>query len=115
MPREDTVSYDIDLFEGRGLARDARRTGRQISRVRSGGEIRKAAVDVETDVTLDKIDAITATTGQALGSVAKVAQAETALAQNFPGASGRLAFIAERHMLHVSDVLDDFQTKVRRK
>lgn len=109
------MSYDLTPYAGGPLLRDARRTTRAISRVNSGGQIRQAQVDVETDVAICKIESITIATGQALGAVARVAQAETAMAQNFPGASGRLAFIAERHMLHVSDVVDDLQRTLRRK
>jgi hypothetical protein len=110
------MSFDMTPYVGGGaIVRDVRRTNRVVSRVQSGSQIRQASVDAETEVALAKIDSITATTGQALGAVAKVAQAETALAQNFPGASGRLAFIAERHMLHVSDAVDGLQTKLRRK
>lgn len=109
------MPYDISLFEGGALARDRRRVGREISRTQSTGLVRQSAIDVETDIAIGKIDAITATTGQALGAVAKVAQAETALAQNFPGASGRLAFIAERHMLYVGDAVDELHNRLRRK
>ena len=109
------MSYDITRWEAGGLDRDHRRTSRVISRVASGGQIRQAQVEVEADVTAAKIDAITGATGLGLGAVAKVAQAEQALMQNFPTASGRLAFIAERHMLAVGDVLDELHYQVRRK
>jgi hypothetical protein len=95
------------------LSRESRRTGRAISRVHGDGQVRQAAIDAEVDVTMAKLDAVTTGTGQALTAVARVAQAETALAQNFPGASGRLAFLAERHMLAASDIVEVLVCRVR--
>ena len=109
------MSYELAPLTGGLPARDARRSGRALSRVQASGQIRQAVIDVEADVTMAKLEAITTTTGHALASVARVAQAETALALNFPGASGRLAFIADQHMLAVGEVLNELRYRVRNK
>lgn len=106
------MSNELTQFTGGLVARDSR-TGRALSRINASGQLRQATVDVEADVTMAKLEAITAVTGQALGAVARVAQAETALAQNFPGASGRLAFIAQQHMLAAGEVLNELRYRVR--
>jgi hypothetical protein len=108
-------SNEIVLFSSGALARDARRTTVAVNRVYSRGEIRQAEVDVESDVAQAKLDAVTRLTGQAMTAVARLAQAETALTQNFPAASGRLAFIAEQHMLLSGDIVADLHYRVRRK
>jgi hypothetical protein len=105
---------DLMLYTGAAaLSRDSRRTGRAISRVHAESQVRQAVIDAEVDVTVAKIDAVTTSTGHGLTSVARIAQAETVLAQNFPGATGRLAFLAERHMLAASDMVDDLACRVR--
>jgi hypothetical protein len=109
------MSYEVIPYVDGFGSRDARRSARAMNQIAIRGQVRQAEVDVETDIALGKIHSITATTGQGLGAVAQVAQAETALVQHFPAASGRLAFIAERHMFHVSDAIDDLQWKLRRK
>ncbi|MFL6137360.1 MAG: hypothetical protein ACJ74O_06105 [Frankiaceae bacterium] len=96
------------------LLRDERRTGRAISRVRSGGAVRLARVDTEVDIAVGKMDGLTLATGQGLGAVGRVAQAEQQLVQLAPLASGRLAYLADRHMLAVGDVLDDLRRDLRR-
>jgi hypothetical protein len=107
---------DLDLYTGAGsLLRDARRASRAISRVQAGGQVRQAQVDVDADVAMGKLDALTAATGQAMGQVAKVGMAEQQLAQLAPMASGRLSFIADRHMLAAADVLDDLRHELRRR
>jgi hypothetical protein len=109
------MSYELNPYTGGGaMVRDVRRTSRAISRVNGNGQIRQTQVDVETDLALGKIDSITASTGQALGSVAKVAQAEAALALQAPLASGRLAYLAERHLFAAGEVLDQLTSRLRR-
>jgi hypothetical protein len=98
-----------------GLLRDARRAGRAINRYQSGGQVRVAQVDVETDVALAKVEAITHTTGQAMGAVVRVAQAQRHLEQLAPEAAGRLNFLADDHMLSMSDVMADLRRDLRRR
>lgn len=98
-----------------GLLRDARRAGRAISRYQTGGQIRVAQVDTETDVSLAKADALTHTTAQAMGAVVRVAQAQRHLEQLAPEVSGRLNLLADGHMLAMSDLLADLGRELRRQ
>lgn len=98
-----------------GLARDARRAGRAISRHQAGGLVRISQVDTDTDVGLAKMDALTAATGQAMGAVVRVAQAQRHLEQLAPEAAGRLSFLADDHMLSMSDVMADLRRDLRRR
>lgn len=109
------MSYDLTPFPSGALAGDARRNGRALSRISASGQLRQAAVDVEGDVALSKLEVLTGVIGHALSAVARVAQAETALALNVPGASGRLAFIADQHMLASAEVLDELRYRMRNK
>jgi mannitol-1-phosphate/altronate dehydrogenase len=106
---------ELSIYPSAGvIARDSRRTSREISRVHGASQVRQAAIDAEVDVTLAKIDSVTTATGYSLTATARIAQAETALVQNFPGASGRVAFHCERHMLAVADCVDVMLCRVRR-
>jgi hypothetical protein len=97
------------------LSRDSRRASRSISRSRSVSQIRMARVDDETDVTLAKVDALTATTGAAMGAVVRVAQAQRHLEQLAPEAAGRLAFLADDHLLAMGDSVQDLRRELRRR
>jgi hypothetical protein len=108
------MSEVVTYTNSKALARDARRTGRDISRIHGDSQTRQAAIDAEVDVTLAKIDAATTATGYSLTATVKIAQAETALVQMFPGASGRVAFHCERHMLAVAEFVDVMTSRVRR-
>lgn len=49
---------NIERYAGpMALTRDARKAARSISRYQSGGQVRTAAVDVETDVAIAKVEA----------------------------------------------------------
>src|SRR5579884_3498795 len=100
------MSSELIPFLSSGLDRNVKRAVREISRTNAVGQVRMNSVDSEADVAGAKVDAYSASTGQALVSVAKVAQAEQALVTQVPMASGRLAFIAERHALAVGEILD---------
>lgn len=108
MPNEPILLSDV-------LGGTTRRTERAVSRVQSASVIRQTSVDSEADVSSAKLDAITNITGQALGAVARVSQAEMTLAQNVPTASGRLALIADQFTLAASEVVADLNSRVRRK
>ena len=98
-----------------GSLRDARRVSRAISRYQFGGQVRTGQVDVDTDVALTKVEALTATTGAAMGGVVRVAQAQKTLEQLAPETSGRLAFLADSHAMAMSDLLADLRRDLRRK
>jgi hypothetical protein len=109
------VSSDVQPYvSSTALARDARRAGRAISQIHGDSQVRQAAIDAEVDVTLAKVDALTGTTGYVLTQTARVAQMEAALVQNFPGASGRVAYHCERHMLAVGDCVEFMICRIRR-
>jgi hypothetical protein len=105
----------IPYLPGGGLDRDARRAGRQISRVRAHAVVRQTAIDAETDVAIAKVDAVTAASGHSLGAVVRVAQARRQLELIAPEAAGDLAFIAARHAMVVGDVLEDLARELRRR
>ncbi len=109
--------YDIELRKATGdlLPADTRRAGRSVSRLQSSSVVRQVAVDVEIDVQLAKIDAITSATGQGMAAVTRVAQAQAALEQMAPQASGRLNLLADKHALDVAEVLDDLHHRLRRR
>jgi hypothetical protein len=117
---------NIQPYVGSGLVRDARRSGRAISRYQAFGQVRIAKVDIETDVALAKVDietdvalakedAVTTATGAAMGSVVRVAQLQRQLEQIAPEAAGRLAFLADDHMLSMGDIMQDLRRELRRR
>jgi len=107
---------NIEPYKATGLTtRDDRRTNRAISRHNAGGQIRVAAVDAETDVAMAKVEGLTMVTADAMSAVARLAQAQTQLEQQVPEASGRLAYIAETHLLCVGDMLRDLRHDLRRR
>lgn len=108
------MSTELTPFTYGALDRNVKRASREIARTNALGQIRMNSVDSEADVASAKVDAYSAATGQTLVSVAKVAQAEQALVAQVPLASGRLAFIAERHALAVGEILDHLQSRLRR-
>lgn len=106
---------DLTLYvQGGGLSRDARRYGREISRGRLGTLIRTNQVDNATDVALAKVDNLTMATANAMSQVTRVTQAQRHLEQLTPEAAGRLAFLAEDHVLGCAELLADLRREMRR-
>lgn len=97
------------------LDRPARRAARQISRQQMGALVRSAAVDAATDVSIAKVDNLTMATGNAMQAVVRVAQAQRHLEQLAPEAAGRLAFLADDHMLGCGELLADLRRELRRR
>lgn len=110
------MSGDIEQFQQAMslLPRDARRTGRAVSRTSSGGLMRRTAVDAETDVTLTKTDSITAVTGAIMNDVARVAQAQAQFELLVPEASARLNMIADNHALDLMKQAAEHRRSLRR-
>ena len=107
--------YDIEQYRGHEpLLRDSRRAGRAISRSQASGAVREAHIDVETDVALSKVDSLTTVTGRAMGAVVRVAQAQKHLEQLAPEASGRLAMLADDHVLGLAEISADHRRTLRR-
>jgi hypothetical protein len=108
---------DMQLYQGgNGLASgDARRASRAISRHQAGAQVRTTRVDADTDVTMAKIDATTAATGQGMAAVTKVAQLQAQLELMAPAVSGRLTYLADQHMFAVGESLSDLQRDLRRR
>lgn len=108
--------YDLDLPNGGVLLHtDGRHAGRAISRGQSRSLVRQARVCQEADVSSTKLDSITALTGQAMSNVVRVAQAQRHLEQLAPEASGRLAYLADQHMLAMGETLSDARRDLRRQ
>jgi hypothetical protein len=93
---------------------DARRASRQLSRSRLGAQIRTGEVGSVTDVALAKVDNLTMATGNAMQQVTRVATAQRQLEQLAPEAAGRLAFLADDHMLGCAELLGDLRRDLRR-
>lgn len=106
---------DIATYTTGGVPSDARRAARAISRYQSSARVQVAKVDSETDVALAKVDALTTATGSAMTSVLRVAQAQRNLEQLAPEAAGRLAFLADDHLLSMGDVMADLRRDLRRR
>lgn len=110
------MSNDLAPYQGTNLTvRDSKRTNRAISRHQAGGQVRVAAVDAETDVAMAKVEGLTMVTANAMSAVARLAQAQTQLEQQVPEASGRLAYVADTHLLCVGDMLRDLRHDLRRR
>ncbi len=111
------MSHDMQQYQGGNvsLPGDVRRAGRAISRYQAGAQVRLADVDTETDVALGKIDATTATTAQAMAAVIRVAQLHKNLELLAPEAAGRLAYLAEDHMLGMGETVAELRRQLRRK
>jgi hypothetical protein len=93
----------------------ARRAARAISRHRLDAHVRVAAIDADTDTALAKIDNVTMSTGSAMSAVVRIAQAQRHLEQLAPEAAGRLAYLADDHMLGVGEILTDLRRDLRRR
>lgn len=104
----------IPYMEG-GLSRDSRRAARAISWSRAASQVRMAQVDDEADVADEKMEALTSTTGKAMGAVTRVAQAQKHLEALAPEVSGRLAYLADCHLLAMGDSLQDLRRQLYRK
>jgi hypothetical protein len=108
------MTSEMALFTSGALARDAQRTSRVLSRIEADGLLRQSAVDVETDVTIAKMDGETLATGTGLGEIGRVAQIQMALEQLTPQASGRLNPLAEDHALAMRDEFHQLRRRLRR-
>ena len=104
----------LEPYVDHALSRESRRASREISRGRVGTQIRMSAVDNATDVALSKVENLTMATGSAMQQVTRVAQAQRQLEQIAPEAAGRLAFLADDHMLGCSELLADLRRDLRR-
>jgi hypothetical protein len=94
---------------------DTRRAARHVSRFQAGAQVRLAAIDSETDVALGKIDAATATSAQAMAAVIRVAQLHKNLELLAPEAAGRLAYLADVHMVGMGETVVELQRQLWRK
>jgi predicted RecB family endonuclease len=101
-------------LDGGAISRDARRAGRAITHGRLGTQITASRVDNITDVTLAKVENLAMATGNAMQQVIRVAQAQRQLEQMTPEAAGRLALLADDHMLGCADLLADLRRDLRR-
>lgn len=105
----------IEPYNHGQLYLETRLAGRAISRQRAGALVRVAAADADADVAQAKIDNLTMATGTAMSSVVRIAQAQRNLEQLAPECSGRLAYLADDHMLGMGEVLADLRRDLRRR
>jgi hypothetical protein len=97
------------------LSRDSKRAARAISRYQGNTQVRIAGTDHETDVSIAKVDSITAITGQAMTAVTRVAQAQKHLEMMAPEVSGRLGLLADGHAISMVEIMTDHQRVMRRR
>ena len=109
------MSNELLPYVGGDLSRSARRAGRAISRHQLTAQVRIAGVDSDTDTALAKIENVSMATGAAMTSVVRVAQAQRHLEQLAPEATGRLAFLADDHLLGMGELLADLRREMRRR
>jgi hypothetical protein len=74
-----------------------------------------ATVDKETDVTIAKEDSTTSVLAHGMTAVTRVAQMQAQLELMAPGASGRLAMLADFHAMNVAEIAADHQRALRRR
>ena len=78
------------------------------------GRRRIARIDTEGDVAVVKIDVLTIATGTAMGGVIRVAQVQRQLEALVAEAAGRLALLADDHLLAMGETLADLRRNPRR-
>jgi hypothetical protein len=106
---------ELNLYDGGSTVRSTRNASRAITRTRAGALMRIAGTDADTDVAQAKIDNLTMATATAMSSVVRVAQAQRNLEQLAPEAAGRLAYLADDHMLGMGEALADLRRDLRRR
>lgn len=109
------MSNELNFYDPGTLVRSSRRAGQAINRNRAGALVRASGTDADADVAQAKIDNLTMATGTAMSSVVRVAQAQRHLEQLVPEAAGRLAYLADDHMLGMGEVLADLRRTMRRR
>lgn len=102
-------------YAGVEVSRPARRAGEAISARHFEAAVRVSAADASTDIALAKVENVTTATGTAMSAVVRIAQAQRSLEQLAPEASGRLAHLADDHLLGMSELLADLRYNLRRK
>ncbi len=105
----------IPFTSNTDLSRPARRASRAISRHTMTAQVRVASVDAETDVTIAKVENYTLAASTGMTAVARVAKGQSHLEQTVPEVSGRLAYLADSHLLGVGELLDDLRRDLRRR
>ena len=107
---------DLRPYTAAGVARSrsSRRAAEAIQQQSLGADVRIAAANARTDVTLAKTENVTLATGAAMAAVVRVSQAQRQYEQLAPDAAGRLAFLADEHLLGMSDLLTQMRLDQRR-
>ncbi|MCW2538718.1 MAG: hypothetical protein JWN95_443 [Frankiales bacterium] len=108
----DITTYGVDSAVFRAPARRAART---IAARQTAGLVRQAAADADTDLAIVKVEDYTMAMGATSAAVVRVAQAQRHLEQLVPEASGRLAFLADEHLLGCAELLADLRRDLRRR
>jgi len=109
-------TMDMLPFSGGGaISRESRQASRAISRGRARTQVRVAATDDATDVTLAKVENLTMATGSAMQQVVRVAKAQRELEQLAPEAAARINYLVDDHMLGCAELLGDLRRELRRQ
>ena len=108
---------DIQLPTQAGVAltpRTARVAGRVLGNIQVGAIIDLARIDAAVQRRETATDGTTAITARAMQHVALIAQSEQSLGLTVPGASGRLAAVADAHALAMTAIVIDTAHALKR-
>lgn len=100
---------------GGAVSRRSRRAAQAIEGSKSVSQIRVARIADEADVATEKVEQLTFLTGNAMMAVARVNGIQKQLEQQAPELAGRLALLADNHVLMAAEVIEDARRDMRRK
>ncbi|MBZ5735128.1 hypothetical protein K8Z61_11530 [Nocardioides sp. TRM66260-LWL] len=109
------MSDIVPYSSGGVISRDNRRAARSIERSATVAQVRRARVADETDVAAEKVEQLSYLTGAAMMAVARVNGMHKQLEQQAPELAGRLAVLADNHVLMALEVIEDARREMRRK
>jgi hypothetical protein len=96
------------------VPRDARQVARASSRAEVSRQLRQHAIDAETAVLLDKLDAFGTGIAAGMTSALRVTKLAEQLELSAPAASSSINYLRDCHALAVGELLDNFRTTLRR-
>ncbi|KSU53327.1 hypothetical protein AS181_22100 [Gordonia sp. SGD-V-85] len=96
------------------VPREARETRRELQRLEGRVARELARIDATAEVQQERVRALNSISTSALVATAQLSQAEVALAQLTPHASGRLAAIADLTAVLTSEIVVDSARELRR-
>lgn len=96
-------------------ARDAKQVAAALSQSYAMTQLRCNGVQDETEVAIEKVDALTHLVGHSMGAIVRVAQVQQHLETLAPAAAGRLNMLADSHTLNLATIQDDLVRALRRR